>query len=781
MQTSDRTGSTDHKTRVLLVLRVLVAHPEARNFGWSLLLGMALFSPYLFTLNPHYNFFGDLAILYFPQFVEGYHMSKAGAAVGIDFLTGSGATGYFLRPNIPTYYPPYHLAYMALTLDTIEGLARSFVWIMCAHAVAAMYFSIRVARRHFQMDSGAALLFAVMYMGAISYTAFPTPPFFYVAALFPCLLCVALDSVEAPIVWWRVPLQALPYVLVFLSGYIPLDINAAAVALIFTFVYSWQKEPNARPETASLLARLFAPPVLATCVVILLYFSIVMYNTLVPEGARGVWHAAHHWSFESKDIFSLFSRAFPSSNPGTGVPFVRLGPGVLLLLAIAYALRRQLVLNAQEQILVGFSFFLFAFYLLLSFGQATGLPDMFYFLVPVLGGMHLYGRYLLIAAFFLFLAVCILFKHAMQTRENLSGGRWLVVILVLMLVGEGFGQSSLPQWINLRLFVVELLMLALMFAAFASRQRWLALVGVIGIMFLTHAANFNSYIGAFTQGAGGPYRNDVAFSDERKAALFAYVKKNSTKTLVKYVDITDGIEKSNGLLLNFPWMVRDRVYLSNYMGYEPHLAVDKEYWKKYQHPYIGQVNMPWVLRTGADFIVFNQAAWAAQGPGLEVWIDRTVPELDLWYGYRIAKLKDASGLIAGIPPRHQNDFDNGIVRVSNPAGTARVSGFETDMASSVRFRLESPEPTLVRFALFANKLMELRVDGARSNAAPVDGLIEFILPAGPHEVEYVYKNLPHEAFIIVFRLYLGLLFGIVTWRLWLLVRGSRGAREQART
>lgn len=751
----------------------LYANEKTLSFTWAFFLSTIFFSPYLFTSNPHFKFFGDVAILYFPQFVEGYHMAKSGALSGIDFLTSNGSTAYFLRPNIPAYYPPYQLTYALFHFESIEGLARAFVFILYAHTTLAAYYCIRIGRKYLQMDHATSILFSVLYFGGIANCAFTAPPFFYVAALFPFLIYFAIQSTGEN-TWWHIPLYSFCYVMVFLSGYPPLAVNAVLLVLLIAVGYVWQNKNIIEFKSLGRhLLRCFAPPVLAGLVVISLYMAMVLYHKQVTGVADGVWHSAHQFSFESRDIFALLSRAFPASNPGTGTPFVQLGLVPALLLVLAFSQRKKLVIMPHDAKIIALSVLIFSFYLLLAFGQASGLPDMFYFVIPVIGKMHFYGRHLLVASFFFYLAVAISFKYLLQIRTDLPIGRWLVGISAVMALVQAFAHFGLGQPESLlrpQLLVIELLMLGLVLISLSTKQGFYPFIGVIGIAFLIHAANFNSYINSFSQVAVGPYKNEVAFFPERRELLISYFKKNSNKILIKYADITVGIEKPSGVMLNSTWLLRDKLKISNYMGYEPHLAVDRDYMAESPYPYYGKINIPWVLRTGADFIIYNQASWAIHSAELEQWIDKNVPELDLWYGYKVAKLKNVAGQIDGTPAQTTWDFDNGIVRISSAEGATLVTNFETDFVSSVHFNVESSSPVTVRYALFPNKMMELRVDGKRSDVTLKSGLLEFILPPGRHFVEYEYKNILHEIFVFVYLFYISSLIGILCMGAWLGLR-----------
>jgi hypothetical protein len=491
------------------------------------------------------------------------------------------------------------------------------------------------------------------------------------------------------------------------------------------------------------------------------------YNQFVTSVPKGVFYSAHHFAFQFQDIFALLTRSVTAGYPEVGAPFVRLGLAPLSILICAFTYRKRLGISVWHSRIIAASITIFSFYLLLSFGQSSGLPDLFYWIVPVLGGMHFYGRYLLIGAFFFFLAVAIAFKYLVAEKESLPIGRWLAGLAGILLVVFILGMALNPAWINLKLLTIELLMLGMFFLALTVRQNFYAFTGVIAISLFVHVAEFNAYTSNFQIGIPGPYSNEVSFSKSRTNGLLAYFQKNSQKTLIKYADITKGIEKKNGLILNFPWMVSEKVKLSNYMGYEPHLSLDKDYMSANPHPYYGYVELPYLLRTGADFIIFDAESWAAYGKAFEGWMDRTVPEYDLGSGYRAAKLKDASGLIDFVPVKNSGDFDNGIVRVSNPQGTARVSNFETNFVSRFVFNVESELPVQFRYLLFPNKFMELRIDGELQTITPKDGLIDIDIPAGKHLVEYSYKNPTHRAFTILYRIYFWILLAILVWRAWL--------------
>ncbi len=738
-----------------------------QSLMWALFLPAIFFSSFLLAPSPQYNFFGDLYNLYFPQFVEGYHLAKSGTFTGVDFLTNNGASAYFLRPNIPVFYPVYQLFYLLFSFETIEGFARAYVIILYVHSVLAVYFAMRIGQSFLHMDIATALLLGVLYFGAVA-NSYAIPPFYFVASLFPLLLYSAMRSIEEKI-WWRLVLYSFPFLMVFLSGYLPLDVYAVSLALIFALAFFSQNSGEDEWKNFLQAAKLLVPVGLASLVALPIYLAVLQYNKLVLSLPDGVWYSAHELSYQAKDIFALISRSFIGSvPPGGEFPSILLGLTPVLLLLIAFTHRKKLSLTLLEARVIGISILIFTFFLILAFGRSSGLPDLFYYLVPGIGKMHIYGRFLPIAAFFFYMTTAIAFKHLVEVRKDLPLGRWIAGLLILLIVVYGYGQFGQPQSVSTNLLVIEFLMIGLVLIGLCSRQRIYAFVAAIAVPFFIHAANFNSYTNLFNLSFLPPYKNTVIFSEERRDSLRNYFKEHTNKKLIKYADITSSIEKLNGVMLNYPWMVQDTVRLSNYMGYELHTSVDRDYLARF--PWFGKVNVSWLLRTGADYIIYDSAAWSVYAAELGPWINYDVPELDIGYGYKAAKLKDASGNTAYISATTLGDFDNGIVQVSNSSGTASVSGFETDFSSHVRFQVNSTLPVSIKYLLFPNKFMELLVNGKRSDLMLKDGLLEFSLPPGHHQIEYQYKNRLHQLFIIAYLLYIVLLLSIIGWRAWLMFR-----------
>ena len=757
--------------KVLLAqIYCLVKNNEAlHRVAWAIILPAIIFMPYLVTKNPHFLFFADNAILYFPQFIEGYYLANNGNLAGIDFLTNNGASAYFLRPNIPAFYPPYQVVYYLFHFDTIGGLARAFVFILYLHSVLTVYFCTRIGQRYFNMDIAASLLLAVLYFGAIARFSYFLPIFYFVASLFPFLLYYALRSVEEK-AWWRVVLYSLPYTTTFLSGYLPLAVNAVMIALLFVVAYLWMKPVENKKPNAQQFIRLFVPFGLACLIILPLYIAMLRYNTLVPSLPDGVWQAAHDKAYQSRDIWTLISPGFLGSRPSSESPHVTLGLVSVLLLVLAFTQRHKLAMSSMASELICASILIFSFYLLLAFGQLTGLPDLFYFLVPGLGKMHYYGRYLLVVSFFFYLAVAITFTHLVKIRDDLPIGKWLTGVCVVMFVVQGyiqFGASQANSQLSPQILVMELLMFALVLLALSSKQTFYAYGGAIGMSFFIHAANFNFPVNTFSSSIPPPYINTVSNSLERQDLLHKYFRRYSDKQLIKYVDVSTSIEKLNGVGSNYPWIVQKSIKLSNYMGYELNTSVDRDYINRF--PYYGTVNFPWLLRTGADFIIYEQGS---SNYAVEImdWVDHTVPELELGYGYKVAKLLDGSGKLNYIPAKNIGDFDNGIVRVSNAKGTAVVTGFETDFVSRVSFTVDSPLSVSIRYQLFPNKMMALYVDGELITPILNDGLLELSLSPGKHHFEYSYRNRLHQLFVVIYLIYFAFLFAILVWRAWMSLR-----------
>lgn len=723
----------------------------SRDVLVSLLFAILIFSPFLFTGHPEFLFSNDLYNLYFPQFVQGYQLANAQTWYGIDILTNNGASAYYLRPNIPAYYPPHLLIFKFITLNGITELAKAFVWGLCIHAALSFFAILRLSQKYFDLDFKFSLFLATAYVFSIVKIIWLTP-FYYVAIWFPILVYVALNALQRK-TWPTYMIGSLAYVCLFLSGYLPLAIHAVILACVLAIVTRWIFANPVNTLNRRDFFYAILPAACASIIILPLYLAILQYHKLVLGLPKGVW-VAHEMSYQITDLLALMSNGFRPLILGEA-PHVIIGLFSLFMIVLAYTMRSRLQISDRITRLVIFSLGVFGFHIVLASGQATGLPDLFYYFVPGLGKMHLYGRYLIVSSFFLFLASTLLFKELTTAQSRYDVARCLK-ILVLIVGGIYLSSQFLPfKHVNVLLF--ELVFIGIFLILIQANHHSTCLVyAAIAMLALVKIGAFNQEYAQIELTKPSPYNNALIYSVERQQAFLNYVQQHAPgKRLIKYADLSSSIDKPNGVLLNFPWMVT-QVPISNYMGYELHLSVDRDYLQKF--PWFGKVDFAWLMDSGADYLLFDSAAKKTYSTELARYVDHTAPTLDLGYGHTLAKIKKPT-LQSGTL------IDNGIFSVTSADHALTVSPVEGNLSSYMTMNVRSTAAATVRYLMFPNKLMQFFIDGQplSMHLGEKPTLTEFVLPPGEHRIEYRYKNRLHIFFVKLLKFYFLALFGAICW------------------
>lgn len=729
------------------------------------LLATIFFAPYVFDKSPQFKFFGDLAILYFPQFLHGFHLAGNGAYSGIDFLTSNGATSYFLRPNIPIYYPINQAMYVFQFISSVEGVARLFVFSLYIQAILCIFFTLKIGRKYLKLGLTSSALFSVIYFGGFASLALTATTFYYIAVLFPLVIYTTLECASINSLKNTINLTA-SYLLIILAGYAPLAIFAIILAIFFSCYYLIFYK---KIEIILTLRNILIPLIWPFLILLPLLITIYFHFKLVSGTPHDLWMTAHQFSFEVREIFSIVSRSVVPSNPGVGTPFVRLGILTLAILILFVSIFSRIKIEKFDKLIIIFSFVIFQFLFILSFGRNTGLPDIFFYLLPIVGGMHYYGRYLIFGLFFYSITVAITYKYIISELDLFNNKFLVLTVGILLFMMVFISQIFSFDWINLKLLAFEIFIVFLFILTLLSRNKIFISLNAIFLILILCLSNIFSLTNNFGIASPGPYKNDVAFSTERTDLLLKYLKLNSDKDLVKYIDITPGIEKPNGLIANFPWFVSEKLKVSNYSGYEPHLSIDTDYFKYHTYPYYGNPNLKLAVNTGADFIVFNDISLSIFSKEISDFIDSTVPPLDLWYGYKVAKLKR---IYIGDDPNHVL-FDNGFVRALGSSGSQNpITDFNSDYLNYFSFNSNSSTPVKLIFGVFPNKDLNIYIDEKKYSTVSDNGINYIEIPPGDHVIMCNYSNNYLKAFLLFYILFFTYFAIFYLARLFLLVKNK---------
>jgi hypothetical protein len=221
---------------------------------------------------------------------------------------------------------------------------------------------------------------------------------------------------------------------------------------------------------------------------------------------------------------------------------------------------------------------------------------------------------------------------------------------------------------------------------------------------------------------------------------------NTTKSLVKYIDLTGTISKQYGPQLNYPWVLNRSKPTANYMGYELHLSMEKGYLDS-GFQWFDLSNKQWIENTGADFAIYNEKTNEAD---LSWLAENRMGSADIFtsQGYRVARLKE---------PFHDAHFDNGIYRVQC-VGDFELIGFDTDLAEYADMSYECSTESRVSLLMFPSSIMKFVINGEIVKKEDMPELSAFDADSGVVDVKFA----QHSPLLDTFKVLKNLYFIIIT-------------------
>ncbi|MFC1566331.1 hypothetical protein ACFL4A_00650 [bacterium] len=605
----------------------------------SFLFPFFYYAPYLRVFGKGnerlYYYFIDELCLYVPQFMHSYFSSKNIIFSGIDFFTANGSSEFFLRPNIVTAYPIYFLISFLTNIRGIEGFFLLMLFIIFFHASIAMFFAQILAKKFFRFSTVASLFFAVfLVFSSKTMTAKQFPPFYYMVMLIPLLMYVSLSSLS---IKNRISLFFISgvYVLMFLTGYIPLALASVVITIIFVSLYHiYINKKGYVKKSLPGLVRLFIPVGIASVVVGPFYFAILKYHKIASTMPADIKTIAHSVCLQLSDLLTIFSYGiFRIKEIEITTLYIGLIPIVAIFIYVFSNSNKGKLRSFQKRLIaIILPIVLISF--LISFGDMFGLSSVFYSLVPGLGGMHLYARYMLITNVFFSLLVTILFSSALKKKDYRIGKVLIILSVILFLFLNIFiylGNTASLHLIRFNTVLVEILFLMFFFIAYLKLSRkWIFYVGIVLIFILN-----TTYFYAYTD-ANHVYAKDYIYlhKDDEKG-MINFIKTNSQKELIKYVNLMPN-PRNVYIPRNYPWMVQKEIKLSNYLGYELHLASDLRYREKF--PFYERINFEWLWKTGVDFVICDNKTYEKHKIYLDMFIDKNL-NYKLYDGSRMYRLK----------------------------------------------------------------------------------------------------------------------------------------------
>lgn len=576
---------------------------------------------------PGFMQIADVRYVYFPQFVQGYFRFWNGGQHGIDFFTHGGATSWSMRVNLGTNYPVYLLSYLLFDLANLRIAKAIFVLIHGLHVFVAIFFAICLGRRFLGLSRGASVLFALSYgLSSAASTQLVQTFFFYQAMLVPMLayvFCYLLFVRRLP---WII-IGAAPVVIYMLTNYPPMMlaglICAYAVAVFVAYVrigrYLGVRTALRRlafPTASALIAAGFAAP---------FYVAEFLYFKSVAEPKNSLADVAHSAAMTYTDLLLGFTTHLKSSGASEVYLYWGLIPAAILLiaflkLAVEPMRHRRFLISALWGSLA-----IHGFVLLLAIGKSTILSDIFYYAVPVLGRMHIYERYVLFSQLFWSLAIAIAATVVMTNATERQ--RLLILVFGLgtgvALVAWLLGSPSALVKPDRVLPEIVFFMAAIVILAFGRTSASIGALAIpICLVSLSAGYQYQREPLSYQNVASQPHIDHSAQTVNRLVTLLTPA--DPAIVLPKVLNLSDSVDSF--FPYNYSWLTSWKRKFVNFGGYDSVLAMDQDYLDMMGGWY-GRFNREWVLRTGVDFVIWDDAsAWKLKLLTVDtVSVDQTHP------------------------------------------------------------------------------------------------------------------------------------------------------------
>ena len=655
-----------------------------------------------------------------------------------------------MRPNLPSQFVAYQIIYLLIDATGATPNSHHLVAVLVLMSSVCFLFAYLVAQVRLQFDTFVSIFVAISYTFAVTTNSIMNNsvssgilPFYFVSTVFPVILYVSM----APLGNIKIRqslLATIPFYVVYTSGYVPLAIHATAVALMCgaLMIYLRDDLPKSAGETMKSCLQFILPAAIPGAVLLPYFLAIMNYHELVTGLPKYPWFATSDLKYGPNHLLAIISWSIVPQPIRPEIPHITIGIITAFLAVIGLIFHKRLEVTDHNKRFLSLCLMLFFFHIFLATGDASGIGGLFHYLIPALGDMHHYGRFLSHSSFLLF----IFCGAALQTllRKNLGGSGILLGSIVVLLSWLLFNFSDSDK-LNFSSGLTEI---ALAACSLALILRFRSTTSTLILSFCLYSTFFGSAAYNYLQYRPGnmPWsyqalNRDVAGFTE----LAEIMHQNTNKGLVKYVDLTGTISKRYGPQLNYPWLLGRDKPTANYMGYELHLSMESTYLNS-GFRWFDVSNKQWIENTGADFAIYNEQT---NETDLSWLADNRVGKADVFaaQGYRVARLKDFS---------HGESFDNGIYRVQC-AGDFELRHFDTDFAEYANLSYECATESTVSLLMYRNSIMKFAVNGEIVKKKDMPELNTFDADSGTVDVEFTQHSPPLDTFKLLKNTYLAVI------------------------
>lgn len=714
---------------------------------------LAYFSPFILGAlrgyKPELRFLGDLELAGFPAFIQTGKYFSDFTYFGIDFFTANGSSSLFTRPNFTTYFLPQFILqnFIHVTDNTIA--VKLFVFEMWLGGFLAMVFTTLWLNKIIKIRFYLSLFGGALFFSIVGYI-YSQISFFYVACSFPPLIyCFSVVLVKKTDIYQKL-LLSIPVVMILMAGYLPIALMGLCVAFFASIITcKYVIGESCRYRDLLIVFGIVGIVFGAYFITIINAVSIAPAIPKIPL-IESLFFSDLSLTF--KGVVALFLAS--ATNDSGEAPHFRLGFPILILIYISFKILFHGKNNWKTNTFILCVIFFFMS-ILLGMGRYSGFADIFFYSVPGLGGMHIYARYMLISVFFLVFALVLGLSELNSLDRPLVLKYPAILLATLFGVLVLFPHVFVNNQISLPILFVELFISVLVLLVLNLRGNNIVYLTLIPLLVFHQGSFVYMTTNWISLSNTGNTAKDIVNNETRKNGLINYFYANTSKTLIKYIDLTPEIEKHGGVPHNFPWFVHyradDNRRISSYMGYDQGLAQQLEYAQKFS--YFGQHDKKYLVGSGLDYVIYDSKTKTKESYWLSQVIDNKVAEHDIGNGFFVAKVSQSQEFEKNLV------YDNGVFRVYSEDANLSVGLFKTNWSSRIEFKLLSDKPSIIQFQMFPHKYWKYLLNGTK--VVPVltpSGLASFELPAGANNFIVRYTNYWNLLFVGLYIFYIVLIF-----------------------
>lgn len=345
-----------------------------------------------------------------------------------------------------------------------------------------------------------------------------------------------------------------------------------------------------------------------------LYSVYNFHQETSSVGVTSIFYSAHQLAQLPQSLLKLISPHLVV--PGPMIEF-SLGFGFIAISIAAIFFLSPTTISAltpRDLKLFKISSLIYFATVLGTFGDYSVVSDLVYYLVPQVGGMHIYQRFLLPAQLIFAVMLALMLKAVIQNRPLIATRIALATfaagtIIAAYLVAY---ESVVFREIGLNNFLVFELFLGFLFfcALVIPGKSFVYFAAIVLISLPVLDRMYDTSLRGNTLHEQRK-RQPLALNETKRARLVQYLKRFGDKAVVKYVDITPMWGPGGTELFPkvFPYFVLKEMRLSSYGGFTFYLSARADYMRKM--PVMGEVAVSpdWELiaEGGADFVVARES------------------------------------------------------------------------------------------------------------------------------------------------------------------------------